>query len=360
MPWLDSFLQVVIDQRGSDLHLHAGKPPIVRLDGDLVPLPYRTLSDAEARRFLYQVITPDQKDQLHRDQQLDFIHIIPGVARFRANAFIQQEGMSAVFRVIPDRLPTIKELMLPRSIRRLTEMQNGLVLITGPTGSGKTTTLAAMIHQINASSQRHVITLEDPVEFVHLPLASVVTQREVGRDVGTFSEGLRSALRESPDVLMVGELRDEETVGLALQAAETGVLVLGTLHTNSASKAIDRVIDAVPPENREQARSVLSVLLRGVVAQYLCKRASGEGRLAALEVLLNSFAVANMIREGKTHQIEGYLQSGSNEVTGMQSMDQCLFRYVRDGLIDTAEALRAANNPEQLAQRIEQLGLESG
>jgi twitching motility protein PilT len=359
VPWIDSFLQVVIDQRGSDLHLHAGKPPIVRLDGDLVPLPYRVLSDAECRRFLAQVITPEQREQLAKDQQLDFIHIIPGAARFRANAFIQQEGMSAVFRVIPNRLPTIKELMLPRAIRRLTEMQNGLVLITGPTGSGNTTTLAAMIHQINAHSQRHVITLEDPVEFVHKPLSSIVTQREVGRDVATFSEGLRSALRESPDVLMVGELRDEETVSLALQAAETGVLVLGTLHTNSASKAIDRVIDAVPPENREQARSVLSVLLRGVVAQYLCKRASGEGRLASLEILLNSFAVANMIREAKTFQIEGYLQTASNDVTGMQSMDACLFRYVRDGLIDSAEALKAANHPEGLRQRIEQLELET-
>ncbi|MFH1465608.1 MAG: PilT/PilU family type 4a pilus ATPase [Pseudomonadota bacterium] len=358
MAWLDSFLQVVIDQRGSDLHLHAGKPPIVRLDGDLVALPYRELSDGETRRLLAQILSPEQQEALARDQQLDFMHILPGCARFRANAFVQQQGASAVFRVIPNRLPTLKELMLPRSVRRLTEMQNGLVLITGPTGSGKTTTLAAMVHHINTTMERHIITLEDPVEFVHDPVKSVVTQREVGRDVATFAEGLRSALRESPDVLMVGELRDQETVSLALQAAETGVLVLGTLHTNSASKAVDRVIDAVPPENREQARSVLSVLLRGVVAQFLCKRASGEGRVAALEVLLNSFAVANMIREGKTHQIEAWLQSGSNEVTGMQSMDQCLFRYVRDGLIEAAEALRAANVPDLLRQRLEQLEVE--
>jgi len=346
---------VVMDQRGSDLHLHAGKPPIVRLDGELVPLPFRELSDAESRRFILQVLSEEQRARLQAEQQIDFIYELAGQARFRANAFVQQQGMSAVFRVIPTRLPTLKELMLPRAIRRLTEVQNGLVLITGPTGSGKTTTLAAMLHHINETSERHVITLEDPVEFVHSPIRSLVTQREVGSDVASFSDGLRSALRESPDVLMVGELRDAETVSLALQAAETGVLVLGTLHTNSASKAIDRVIDAVPPENREQARSVLSVLLRGVVAQYLCKRASGEGRLAALEILLNSFAVANMIRENKTHQIEGYLQSSSNDVTGMQSMDQCLFRLVRDGLVEPAEAQRAANNPEQLKQRLEQL-----
>jgi len=358
MALLDSFLQVVVDQRGSDLHLHAGKPPIVRLDGDLVALPFRTLSRAEARRFLFQVLSPEQRERLEADQQLDFVYTLDDSGRFRANAFVQREGISSVFRVIPDRLPTLNELMLPRAIRRLTELQNGLVLVTGPTGCGKTTTLAAMIHQINSSSQRHVITLEDPVEFVHRPLRSIVTQREIHRDVASFSDGLRSALRESPDVSMVGELRDEETVTLALQAAETGVLVLGTLHTNSASKAVDRVIDAMPGAAREQARGVLSVMLRGVVAQFLCKRASGEGRVAALEILLNSIAVANMIRENKVHQIEGYLQSGSNEVTGMQSMDQCLFRYVRDGLIDRTEALRAANAPELLKQRLGEMNLE--
>lgn len=358
MALLDSFLQVVVDQRGSDLHLHSGKPPIVRLDGDLVPLPFRRLGDAESRRLLFQILSPDQRARLEADQQLDFMYVAPRIGRFRANAFIQHSGMSVVFRVIPDRLPTLSELMLPRAVRLLTELQNGLVLVTGPTGCGKTTTLAAMIHQINATSQRHVITLEDPVEFVHTPLQGLVTQREVGRDVESFSAGLRSALRESPDVLMVGELRDEETVSLAIQAAETGVLVFGTLHTNSASKAVDRVIDAVPPGSREQARSVMSVLLRGVVAQFLCKRATGEGRIAALEVLLNSIAVANMIREAKTYQIEGYLQSGSNEVTGMQSMDQCLFRYVRDGLVDATEALRAANAPELLRQRLETLSVE--
>ncbi|MCB9778116.1 MAG: PilT/PilU family type 4a pilus ATPase [Alphaproteobacteria bacterium] len=345
-------MQVVVDQRASDLHLHAGKPPIVRLDGDLVPLPFRELGDAETRRFVLQVLDAEQRARLDRDQQLDFLHVLPGVGRFRANAFVQREGMSAVFRVIPERLPTLDELMLPGVLRTICNHQNGLVLVTGPTGSGKTTTLAAMIHEINRTSARHIITLEDPVEFVHEPASGIVTQREVGTDVATFAGGLRSALRESPDVLMVGELRDVETVSLALQAAETGVLVLGTLHTNSAAKAVDRIVDAVPDAVRDQARGVMSVMLRGVVAQHLCKRATGEGRVAALEVLLNSHAVANMIREGKTHQIEGHLQSASNERTGMQSLDHCLFRFVRDGLVEADEALRKSNDPDILRERL--------
>ncbi|RME22622.1 MAG: PilT/PilU family type 4a pilus ATPase [Deltaproteobacteria bacterium] len=350
--WLDSFLRVVVDQRASDLHLHAGKPPVVRLDGDLVTLPFRELGDVETRRFIWQVLDDQQRHTLEREMQLDFIYVLEGVGRFRANAFMQRDGLSAVFRVIPERLPTMKELLLPAAVRTLTRHQNGLVLVTGPTGSGKTTTLAAMIHDINRNSRRHIITLEDPIEFVHPPIHSVVTQRAVGTDVKSFSDGLRSALREAPDVLMVGELRDQETVSLALQAAETGVLVLGTLHTNSAAKAVDRIIDAVPDATREQARGVLSVMLRGIVAQQLCKQATGEGRIAALEVLLNSYAVANMIREGKTHQIDGHLQSASNGAGGMQSLDHCLFRYVRDGLIEPEEAVRNANDPDAMMQRL--------
>jgi twitching motility protein PilT len=355
MARLDSFLRVVIDQRGSDLHLHAGKPPLVRLDGELVPLPFRALYSSDARRLIDEILSDAQRDRFARDRQLDFIHAVEGLGRFRANIFQQNDGASAVFRVIPAHPPTLVELGMPPVVRTFTRLQNGLVLICGATGSGKSTTLAALVNEINANSARHVITLEDPIEVVHPPLRSVVNQREVGRDVESFATGLRSALRESPDVLMVGELRDAETVGLALQAAETGVLVLGTLHTSGAVKAVDRVVDAVPEAGREQARAALSVLLRGVVTQHLCRRANGEGRVAALETLVQDHAVSNMIRSNKVHLLEAHLQSASNDRSGNESMDHCLYRYVRDGLVTREEALRSARVPERLLERIKDL-----
>ena len=355
MARIDSFLRVAVDQRGSDLHLHAGTPPTVRLDGDLLPLPFRTLSDLEARRFLYEILDPERRAQLEARRQLDFVHVVPRVGRFRVNAFYQRQGLSAVFRVVPDHPPTVEDLLLPAAVRDLSRLQNGMVLVTGPTGSGKTTTLAAMVAEINRTSPRHVITLEDPVEFIHRRVQAAITQREVGRDVESFATGLRSALRESPDVLMVGELRDPETIQLALQAAETGVLVLGTLHTRTASGAPDRIIDSVPEGAREQARSVLSVLLRGVIAQRLCRRAWGEGRIAALEIVLQTHAVSAMIREGKTHQLDAWLQSPGLEGTGSQSLDKCLLRYVREGLIDREEALATANDPDAMRDRLEDI-----
>jgi twitching motility protein PilT len=352
MALLDSFFRVMVDQRASDLHLHAGKPPLLRLDGDLVALPFRVLHAADVRRFLDEILSEDQRTRFATEKQVDLLYELRGVGRFRSNCFAQLDGPSAVFRVIPEAVPTLSGLGMPRAVRQLALLQSGLVLVCGPTGSGKSTTLAAMVHEVASTSPRHVITLEDPIEFVHEPTMGVVTQREVGRDVASFSAGLRSALRESPDVLMVGELRDAETVGLALQAAETGVLVLATLHTNSAAKAVDRVVDAVPEGAREQARASLSVLLRGVVAQQLAKRASGEGRVAALEVLVGDTAVANLIRTGKVHLIEATLQSASTERTGNQGMDNCLFGYVRDGTVEPEEAIRLANLPELLRQRI--------
>lgn len=355
MALLDSFLGVVVDQRASDLHLHAGKPPLVRLDGELVALPFRALSGSDARRFIEEVLTETQREQYARERQLDFMHVVPGLGRFRANIFYQNDGASAVFRVIPASPPSLVSLGMPRVVRSFSRLQNGLVLICGATGSGKSTTLAAVVHEINTTSARHVITLEDPIEVVHPPDRSLVNQRQVGRDVESFATGLRSALRESPDVLMVGELRDSDTVSLALQAAETGVLVLGTLHTSSAPKAIDRMIDAIPEAGREQARGALSVLLRGVVAQQLCRRANGEGRVAALEILVHDHGVANMIRGNKIHMLEAHLQSASNDRAGNESMDQCLWRYVRDGTITKDEALRSASVPERLAERLKDI-----
>jgi twitching motility protein PilT len=239
-------------------------------------------------------------------------------------------------------------------VKKFTQLQNGLVLITGPTGSGKTTTLAALIHEINKTSSRHIITIEDPIEYVHTPIQSVITQRQVGKHVDTFAGALRSSLRESPDVVVAGEMRDLETVQVALQAAETGVLVFGTLHTNSASKAADRIIDVFSEESREQIRGVVSVMLRGVLAQMLVKKASGEGRQAALEVMLQTVGISNLIRENKCYQIDAYLQT-ADPGSGMQSLDSCLFQYIRDGVITVEEGLHVANFPDVLKRMAAEL-----
>lgn len=355
MARIDSFLRLVVEQKASDLHFHAGNVPIIRHDGDLVPLPFRSLSDEEARRFLLEIMTPEQRAVFERDRELDLAYVLEGTGRFRVNVFMQSRGVGAVFRIIPERLPTIDELRLPPAMRKLANQANGLVLITGPTGSGKSTTLAAVINEINATSQRHIITVEDPIEFVHQPLKSAVTQRQVGRHVENFPAALRSALREAPDVLVIGEMRDYETVALGISAAETGVLVFGTLHTNSAAKAIDRIIDVCPEEVQDQVRGVVSVMMKGVVAQHLCKRASGEGRVAVTEVLLQTYALSNLVRENKVYQIDGLLQSGEMSGTGMQSLDTCIFEYVKEGLISPDEALRVANYPDILKRLIAEL-----
>jgi len=355
MARIDSFLRLVAEQQASDLHFHAGNPPIIRHDGDLIPLPFRTLTRDEVRRFVLEILSPEQKEQFDRTNELDLIYVIDGVGRFRTNVLMQTYGMGAVFRIIPQRLPELDELMFPRAVRKLTQLQNGLVLVCGPTGSGKTTTLAAMVNEINRTSQRHVITIEDPIEFLHAPLQSAITQRQVGKHTETFAGALRSALRESPDVIVVGEMRDLETITLAISATETGVLVFGTLHTNSASKAIDRIIDAVGEDGQEQIRGVLSVLLRGVVSQQLCKRANSDGRVAALEILLQNYAVSNMIRDNKLHQLDGYLQTASSDGSGAQSLDYAVFNYVKDGIVTLEEGMRVASYPEQLKRLVQEL-----
>jgi twitching motility protein PilT len=348
VPRIDSFLRLVADQGASDLHFHAGNVPIIRHEGELMPLPFRVLSEVETSRFLLELLGEEQRAQFEKTQEADLVYSIEGVARFRVNIFVQSHGLGAVFRVIPNKVPTLDELNLPPALRRLTQLANGLVLATGPTGSGKSTTLAAMVDEINKISQRHVISIEDPIEFLHRPIKGAITQRQVGKHAESFSSALRSALRESPDVLVVGEMRDLETIQLAIAAAETGVLVIGTLHSNSASKAIDRIIDVIPEESRDQVRSTLSVLLRGVVSQHLAKHASGEGRVAVMEVLLQSYAVSNLIRENKLFQIDGYLDTASYDGSGMQSLDVSLFRLVKQGEITLDEALKFANQPDSL------------
>ncbi|MGQ0507390.1 MAG: type IV pilus twitching motility protein PilT [Myxococcaceae bacterium] len=358
MARIDSFLRLVSEQAASDLHFSSGSPPIIRHDGELMSLPFRVLTENEARRFIFEILNADQRKQLETDQELDLMYVLDKYGRFRTNVFIQNHGIGAVFRIIPETTPTCDELNLPQSVRKLTQLQNGLVLVCGPTGAGKSTTLAAMIHEINKTSQKHIITVEDPIEFVHPPQQSAITQRQVGKHAETFPSALRSALREAPDVLVVGEMRDVETMTLALSATETGVLVLGTLHTNSASKAVDRIIDMMPEDAREQTRSVLSVLLRGVVCQELCKRAGGEGRVAMLEVLLQNYAVANMIRENKLHQLEGYLQTASNDGSGTSSLDYDIVKKIREGLVAPEEGMSVARFPESMKKLLSEMPAE--
>src|ERR1700704_282834 len=357
MARIDSFLRLVAEQGASDLHFHAGNVPIIRHEGELMPLPFRVLSEVETSRFLLELLGEEQQAQFEKTQETDFVYSIEGVARFRANIFVQSQGLGAggVFRVIPNKVPTLEELQLPLAVKRLTQLGNGLVLVTGPTGSGKSTSLAAMVDEINKTSQRHVISIEDPIEFLPQPIKGAITQRQVGKHAESFAGALRSALRESPDVLVVGEMRDLETIHLAIAAAETGVLVIGTLHSNSASKALDRIIDVIPEESRDQVRSTLSVLLRGVVSQHLAKHASGEGRVAVMEVLLQNYAISNLIRENKTFQIDGYLDTASNDGSGTQSLDACLFKLLKQGEITVDEALKFANQPESLKRLASEL-----
>jgi twitching motility protein PilT len=322
--------------------------PKIRVNGDILPLDFRELTSSETSSFIDEILTPEQRDELDREKGIDIMYELKGFGRFRTNIFMQYNGLGAVFRVVPDKLPTPEDLLLPQSTKDLIKYNNGLILVTGPTGSGKTTTLAALIHEINKTSRKHIITIEDPIEFVHLPITSVVTQRQVGKHTDSFAAALRSALREAPDVLVIGELRDIETITLAMSAAETGILVFATLHTNSSGRAISRIIDMVSEKIQEQTRTTLSVLLRGVIAQRLCKRASGEGRVAILEILIQNFAIANMIRENKLHQLDGYLQSVNFEETGMQSMDSCLLRYIKEGLVWLEDAVAISDYPDQL------------
>jgi twitching motility protein PilT len=357
MARIDSFLRLVAEQSASDLHFHAGMPPIIRYHGELLQFPFRRLTELDAERFLLEMMTDEQRVSFEHNREADFAYEVEGCGRFRANVFVQTRGMGAVFRYIPAKLPSIDELRLPEVIRRFANNQNGLVLVTGPTGSGKTTTLAAIVHEINREDARHIITIEDPIEFVHPPQRSVITQRQVGLHAESFAAALRSALREAPDVLVVGELRDRETVALALAAAETGVLVFGTLHTNSAAKAVDRILGVMMED--EQARSVLASVLRGVVAQHLCRRASGDGLVAVHEILMPSHALAHMIRDNKLHQIEGYLQSNEHLALGGQSLDGTILDCLREGIIALEEGEKIANDRERLRElAVRELGTE--
>jgi twitching motility protein PilT len=324
-------LKETVSKRASDLHISAGEPPRMRLDGDLVTLDYPALSADEASALAFELCSPERRKRFEQDHDIDFSHAIPGVGRFRVNIFLQARGPGAVLRTIPTEIPSIEALQLPMLLTRLCERERGLVLVTGPTGSGKSTTLAAMVDLINQTWDAHILTIEDPIEFVHMSKRCLVNQREVGVHTESFSSALRSALREDPDVILVGEMRDLETISLALTAAETGHLVFGTLHTSSAAKTMDRIIDVFPAAQQNQIRAMLAESLEAVVAQQLLKKKEG-GRVAACEILVGNTAVRNLIREGKLHQIPSMMQTGQQ--AGMQTFDMAVADLAKRGLIE--------------------------
>jgi twitching motility protein PilT len=335
---IDPLLQVLVQNKASDLHITAGMQPRMRKDGDIGLLPgFETavLSSDALRTMLMEIAPPLAREKFEKTNDADYAYEIPGLARFRVNAFKDRKGVSGVLRVIPSKILTADELNLPAVVRELCTLHKGLVLVTGPTGSGKSTTLAAMIDHINKTRSDHIITIEDPVEFVHETQGCLVNQREVHVDTMSFSAALRAALREDPDIVLVGEMRDLETVGIAIETAETGHLVFGTLHTTTAVGTVDRIIDQFPADRQEQIRMMLSESLKGVIAQTLCKKIGG-GRVAALEILVGSTAVANLIREGKTFQIPSMMQT--QKAAGMQTLNDALFNLVKDGIVAPEEA----------------------
>jgi twitching motility protein PilT len=336
MAKLDAFFKLMVDQGASDLHLVSGSQPILRVSGELQRVRFQVLESDELKKMLYEV-APEYKIKLFEETgDIDFAYELPGLARYRANYFQQKYGVAAVFRQIPDTILTVEQLGLPPVLNRLPLYPKGLVLVTGPTGSGKSTTLAALVDYANTHRKDHILTIEDPVEFVHKSRNCIVNHREVGVHTKTFSSALRAALREDPDIIMVGEMRDLETISLAVEAASTGHLVFGTLHTQSAAKTVDRIVDVFPHEQQEQIRATLADSLQAVVAQTLFKRRDTRGRCAALEILIATPAVRNLVRDGKTFQIPTVLQTGKK--FGMQSLDDAILDHLEKGRISPEDA----------------------
>jgi twitching motility protein PilT len=332
MAKLDELLRLMKQHNASDLHLSSGSAPYLRVHGQMMKLNYREVSNEVCQSLIFQILSDKQKELFNENWELDFSYPLPEVGRFRVNVFMQRHGVAGVFRLIPERVQTIEELGLPaEQLLDLIAVSEGLVLVTGPTGSGKSTTLASLIHAINMNERAHIITIEDPIEFVHTNGQALISQREVSSHTKSFHAALRAALREDPDIILVGEMRDLETISLAVTAAETGHLVLATLHTNSALKTVDRIIDAFPENQQAQIRVMLSESLRGIVAQALLPTADGEGRVAVAEILVNIPAVANLIREGKTYQIHSVMQTGRSY--GMVTFDSAVNDLVRKGVI---------------------------
>jgi twitching motility protein PilT len=336
MAEIDKLFKIMIAQNASDMHLSSGSPPYLRIHGSMAKLDHPPLDNQGVQSLVFEILSDKQKRQFVENWELDCSYQITGVGRFRVNVFMQRRGMGAVFRVIPEEIKTIRELALPESLLNLIDVPRGLVVVTGPTGSGKSTTLAALIHTINMEKNEHILTIEDPIEFVHQNQQSLINQREVSSHTKSFAAALKAALREDPDIILVGEMRDLETIQLAMTAAETGHLVFGTLHTNSAAKTVDRIIDVFPEAQQAQVRVMLAESLRGVVAQTLFPRFDKPGRVAAIEVLINTSAVANLIREGKTFQIPSAMQTGAD--IGMLTFETSITKLVQEGKIDPVAA----------------------
>jgi twitching motility protein PilT len=352
---IDDLLEQMVTRNASDLHLSVGAPPAVRVRGCVERLPdHGALSAEDTQQLLYRIMSSEQQKNLEIKRQIDMSHSIPGLARFRVNIYFQREALGAAFRLIPEELKTLEELGLPSTLREFVDKPRGLVLVTGPTGSGKTTTLAALIDEINRTRSDHILTIEDPIEFLHPHKRCIVNQREIGPDATTFAEALRAALRQDPDVILLGEMRDLETIGTALTAAETGHLVFGTLHTQSAPSTIDRIIDVFPAEQQEQVRVQIATSLQGVVTQTLLPTADGTGRVAAIEVLIPDDAVRNLIRQGKVEQIYSVMQTATSR--GMQTMEKALAELTMRGVITMEVALGASSRREQLEGLLERAG----
>ncbi len=358
---LDELLVMLRDVDGSDLHLRVGEPPVFRIYGRLVRNDLPVLTDDDVQELLYAIIPPEKRKHYEENWEMDMAYELEDVARFRVNVFRQQGHMGAVLRLIPINIQTIDDLGLPQVLKQVALLPRGLVLVTGPTGSGKSTTLAAMVDHINEHKRAHLITIEDPIEFVHRDKRSAINQREVGMDTHSFADALRHVLRQNPDTILVGEMRDLETISLAITAAETGHLVFATLHTTDAMQTVDRAIDVFPPQQQQQIRMQLAITLQCVVCQSLLPRRDGQGRIAAFEIMLATPAIRALIREGKTHQIYNSIQSGSE--FGMIVLDQYLANLVRASVVTWEEAVAKSSYPAELARRcgvsLEQVGVSA-
>lgn len=347
---IDELLHIVVDRNASDLHICQGEAPVIREDGALKRLNFEKFTSQVLQRMMYEIISDDNINRFETTLELDFSYQLPRRARFRVNMYRDRGSCAAAFRLIPQKIPTVRDLNLPPLLEQLTDKPRGLVLVTGPTGSGKSTSLAAMINHININKAVHIITIEDPIEYLHTHKQSVINQRELGGDTKSFSNALRASLREDPDVLLVGEMRDMETISLAITAAETGHLVFATLHTNNAAESVDRIIDVFPPGQQEQIRVQLSNNLQAIISQQLLPRAGAPGRIPANEIMLASPAIRNLIREAKTHQIPSMIQTSGNQ--GMITMDQCLRDLYLKGYVTLEEVFSRCQNPDELKKMI--------